>query len=221
MTSTALLSPSLTNLLLPFTQRFELTADNFQRRIEHDPEGYFRRVCELLNTLEFLASSQDPVRNLREVREGVAVSGGSVNGGGSIINGGNGNGNGIKTVAPNGRDNPANANGNGFSPKPEASNKDAETLLAIMLNSEYVLYKLYSAHPIDMNPALSHWVGDCKEFDKYEREYRESNKEWGIRERVLKIRQAFVKGILLGEGKGVSFNSYPYSLALLCFAMLC
>ncbi|KAI5820189.1 hypothetical protein BZA77DRAFT_301747 [Pyronema omphalodes] len=127
-------------------------------------------------------------------------------------------------MTPNGRSNFSNANsngnangngnGNGSSPKPEASNKDAETLLAIMLNSEYVMYKLYSAHPIDMNPALSHWVGDCKEFDRYEREYRDSNREWGIRERVLKIRQAFVKGILLGEGKAFS-KMTPQDVAIL------
>ncbi|KAF8545351.1 hypothetical protein BDD12DRAFT_800421 [Trichophaea hybrida] len=83
-------------------------------------------------------------------------------------------------------------------------NKDAEDLLSFMLNSEFVLYELYHEYEVSLNPSLAHWVGICREFDKYTREHAESNAEWGLRERVLKIRAAFVKGILNDQGPNLA-----------------
>lgn len=91
-------------------------------------------------------------------------------------------------AAPGGR--------NGASPSPSSPDmaKDAEDLLSFMLNSEFLLYELYREYDVSLNPSLAHWVGICREFDKYTREHAEGNSEWGLRERVLKIRAAFVKG---------------------------
>jgi len=80
------------------------------------------------------------------------------------------------------------------------ANKDAEDLLSFMLHAEFVLFDLYKEYNLSLNPSLAHWVGICREFDKYARDHAESNAEWGLRERVLKIRAAFVKGILGDQG---------------------
>jgi hypothetical protein len=88
----------------------------------------------------------------------------------------------------------------GRTPGGADANKDAEDLLSFMLHAEFVLFDLYKEYNISLNPSLAHWVGICREFDKYARDHAESNAEWGLRERVLKIRAAFVKGILGDQG---------------------
>lgn len=76
-----------------------------------------------------------------------------------------------------------------------------------MLNTEFVLYYMYSEFELALNPNLSHWVGLCKDFERSGLGEVEEviGREWGLRERVLKIRTAFVKGILGGHGGMVSF----------------
>ncbi|KAA8912472.1 hypothetical protein FN846DRAFT_933257 [Sphaerosporella brunnea] len=80
-------------------------------------------------------------------------------------------------------------------------NQDAEDLVAFMLNAEFLLYALYGEYDFFLNPNLSHWVSICREFDKYAQGH---TGEWGLRERVLKIRASFVKAILGEHGSNLA-----------------
>jgi hypothetical protein len=173
MTSSALLSVELLSLLLPFTEPFATTSARFRSRLASDDEDTFPRVCELHNTLDLLAESKKPISHLWDLRGSAAA---------------------VTEVGGDRSD--SDDVGNNV-------NKDAEDLLSFMLNSEFVLYELYHEYEVSLNPSLAHWVGICREFDKYTREHAESNAEWGLRERVLKIRAAFVKGILGDQGPNV------------------
>lgn len=105
----------------------------------------------------------------------------------------------------------------GASPVPSSpdSTKDAEDLLGFMLNSEFLLYELYREYEVSLNPSLSHWISICRDFDKYTREHAEGNSEWGLRDRVLKIRATFVKGILDDQGPNVTSPSRSLFLELI------
>jgi hypothetical protein len=81
------------------------------------------------------------------------------------------------------------------------TNQDAEDLLGFMLNAEFVLYALYDEYELLLNPNLSHWVSICREFERHARGH--SGGDWGLRDKVLKIRAAFVRGILGEQGVNV------------------
>ena len=70
MASSNLLPADLLDTLLCFTAPFAETAAQFRDRISTDGDGTFPRICELLNTLELLAESKQPISHLRELRGG-------------------------------------------------------------------------------------------------------------------------------------------------------
>lgn len=86
-------------------------------------------------------------------------------------------------------------------------NRDAEELLSLMLNAEFVLYDIYGIYEISLHPPLAHWVSFCRNFESYSKKIVESNAEWSLRERVLKMRSALVKGILGKNGPRVRILS--------------
>ena len=182
MTSMAQLPPDLIAELFAFTEPFHASSSRFLTRITRDDkagENQFLRVCELHNTLELLASSSLPLRQLWELRRG--------GGGGSGGSGGGGAGGGGGMASSN----------SGDDKETGETNQDAEDLVGFFLNAEFVLYAIYADFELALNPSLAHWVGICREFDKYTRAH---SGVWGIRERVLKIRAAFVMGILAEQG---------------------
>lgn len=75
--------------------------------------------------------------------------------------------------------------------------KHAQELLGFMLNAEFMLWELYRGQGCSVleNPSLFHWVTVGREWER-----RERTTVWGVREKVLKIRVAFVRGILCEEG---------------------
>ncbi|KAI5793028.1 hypothetical protein EDC01DRAFT_79980 [Geopyxis carbonaria] len=93
------------------------------------------------------------------------------------------------------------------------SKQDAEDLLSVMLNAEFLLYYMYREHPLNLNPALSHWISICRGFDKFERETQKSEPKWGLRERVMKIRSIFVKGILSDHVQKIA-ETTPQEIAI-------
>lgn len=98
-------------------------------------------------------------------------------------------------------------NGKNKEPEKDYALKQAQELLGFMLNAEFVLFELYREYGIRMNPSLSHWVTISKDFDRWLKANTgkdgEPRGEWGVKEKVLKIRVAFVKGILCEQGPKV------------------
>lgn len=82
--------------------------------------------------------------------------------------------------------------------------KHAQELLGFMLNAEFMLWELYRGQGCNVleNPSLFHWVTVGREWER-----RERTTVWGVREKVLKIRVAFVRGILCEEGPKVRLVS--------------
>ncbi|CAZ85939.1 unnamed protein product [Tuber melanosporum] len=81
----------------------------------------------------------------------------------------------------------------------------AREYLGFMLNAEFVLFEAYRIYGLRMNPSLSHWVDVCRDYEAVERQKQMQQGDGrgagsGIREEVLRIRVAFVKGILGEHG---------------------
>lgn len=91
--------------------------------------------------------------------------------------------------------------------------RQAQELLGFMLNAEFVLFELYREYGIRMNPSLSHWVAVSRDFDRWHKANTGKDGqpigEWGVKEKVFKIRVAFVKGILAEQGPKV-YPSHIY-----------
>lgn len=85
--------------------------------------------------------------------------------------------------------------------------RQAQELLGFMLNAEFVLFELYREYGIRLNPSLSHWVSVSRDFDRWHKANTAKDGqlvgEWGVKEKVFKIRVAFVKGILADQGPKV------------------
>jgi len=75
-----------------------------------------------------------------------------------------------------------------------------------MLNAEFILFEAYRIYGLRMNPSLAHWVDVCREYESAEKQKKQqlgddrSVESSGLREEVLRIRVAFVKGILGEHG---------------------
>ncbi|PUU74535.1 hypothetical protein B9Z19DRAFT_1000000 [Tuber borchii] len=82
----------------------------------------------------------------------------------------------------------------------------AREYLGFMLNAEFVLFEAYRIYGLRMNPSLAHWVDVCREYEAAGKQKKQqsgddgSAKSSGVREEVLRIRVAFVKGILCEHG---------------------
>ncbi|KAL0636554.1 hypothetical protein Q9L58_004509 [Maublancomyces gigas] len=168
------LSPSLVDLLSAWTVTFQTTAAAFlaQPSVISEP---FSRVCELHNTLLLLEQSKQPTTVLEVLRES----------------------------EDDDDDDTATLKRKSVDPQNDAV-RQAQELLGFMLNAEFVLFELYREYAIRMNPSLSHWVTVSRDFDRW---YKANTGpdgqpvgEWGVKEKVFKIRVAFVKGILAEQG---------------------
>lgn len=171
------LSPNLVDLLSAWTVTFQTTAAAFlaQPSVISEP---FSRVCELHNTLLLLEQSKQPTTVLEVLRESEDDDG----------------------------DDTATLKRKSVDPQNDAV-RQAQELLGFMLNAEFVLFELYREYAIRMNPSLSHWVTVSRDFDRW---YKANTGpdgqpvgEWGVKEKVFKIRVAFVKGILAEQGPKV------------------
>lgn len=80
--------------------------------------------------------------------------------------------------------------------------KAAQELLGFMLNAEFVLFEAYREHGLRVNPSLAHWIEVCQGFETLGQNNNPRG-ELGVREKVLRIRVAFVKGILGDHGSKV------------------
>lgn len=194
------LSPDLVDLLSVWTVTFQTTAAAFlaQPSVVSEP---FSRVCELHTTLLLLEQSKQPTAVLEALRESED----------------NGNGNDDGNNNDDGDDDDDNDNDDdqklklkNVDPQNDAM-RQAQELLGFMLNAEFVLFELYREYAIRMNPSLSHWVTVSRDFDHW---YKANTGpdgqpvgEWGVKEKVFKIRVAFVKGILAEQGPKVYQSS--------------
>ncbi|RPA93058.1 hypothetical protein L873DRAFT_1778345 [Choiromyces venosus 120613-1] len=95
----------------------------------------------------------------------------------------------------------------------DSASSSAREYLSFMLNAEFILFEAYRMYGLRMNPSLAHWVDVCLDYEAAEKEKREKKKqdggvdgsaESGVREEVLRIRVAFVKGILSEHGEGLA-----------------
>lgn len=181
------LSPDLVDLLSAWTVTFQTTATAFlaQPSVISEP---FSRVCELHNTLLLLEQSKLPTAVLEVLRESE-------------------DGDDDNTATQKRKQ-------KNVDPQNDAM-RQAQELLGFMLNAEFVLFELYREYAIRMNPSLSHWVTVSRDFDRW---YKANTGpdgqpvgEWGVKEKVFKIRVAFVKGILAEQGPKV----YPPSHTLI------
>lgn len=185
------LSPDLVELLSVWTVTFQTTAVAFlaQPSVVSEP---FSRVCELHTTLLLLEQSKQPTAVLEALRE-------------SEDNGNNENGNDEDEDDGDGDDDQKLKLKN-VDPQNDAM-RQAQELLGFMLNAEFVLFELYREYAIRMNPSLSHWVTVSRDFDHWHKANTGPDGqpvgEWGVKEKVFKIRVAFVKGILAEQGPKV------------------
>jgi len=87
-----------------------------------------------------------------------------------------------------------------------------------MLNAEFILFEAYRIYGLRMNPSLAHWVDVCREYEAAEKQKKRqrgddrSAQSSDIREEVLRIRVAFVKGILGEHGDRLASLS-PHEVA--------
>lgn len=176
------LSPDLVDLLSAWTVTFQTTAAAFlaQPSVVSEP---FSRVCELHTTLLLLEQSKQPTAVLEVLRESEDDEDAAAQ----------------KRKLSN------------ADPQTDAM-RQAQELLGFMLNAEFVLFELYREYAIRLNPSLSHWVTVSRDFDQW---YKANTGpdgqpvgEWGVKEKVFKIRVAFVKGILAEQGPKVCPSSY-------------
>jgi hypothetical protein len=78
--------------------------------------------------------------------------------------------------------------------------QEVQDLVGFTLNAEFMLYELYKQYQISLNPSLAHWVGLCRDSEKYVNKTAEGTFNWGLRERLLDVRATFVRGILDQQG---------------------
>lgn len=186
------LSPDLVDLLSAWSVTFQTTATAFlaQPSVVAEP---FSRVCELHNTLLLLEQSKLPTAVLEVLRESEDDDDHDDD---------HDDDDDTTTTQQRKQKN--------VDPQNDTM-RQAQELLGFMLNAEFVLFELYREYAIRMNPSLNHWVTVSRDFDRW---YKANTSpdgqpmgDWGVKEKVFKIRVAFVKGILAEQGP----NVYPPS----------